>query len=160
MLFNNLIKIIKNFKKWKLMELKIWVNSFFLVINDPNWANKFVTISKLNYLNWFSHFQITLIHWISKLHPILQIDCNSNSKTFSNLHEILAVSFFLPNWEFIKLLFWWIHLSSRPGVLNKDPTVWLDGARPPQLSLIMSLVVMIWWTQNLQKFCCPVKFQI
>ncbi len=22
-------------------------------------------------------------------------------------------------------------LASQPGVLNKDPTVWLDGARPP-----------------------------
>jgi hypothetical protein len=22
-------------------------------------------------------------------------------------------------------------LASKPGVLNKDPTVWLDGARPP-----------------------------
>ncbi len=25
------------------------------------------------------------------------------------------------------------------GVLNRDPTVWLDGARPPIVSLIMSL---------------------
>ncbi len=23
-------------------------------------------------------------------------------------------------------------------VINKDPTVWLDGARPPQITLIMS----------------------
>ncbi len=26
-----------------------------------------------------------------------------------------------------------------PGVLNKDPTVWSDGARPTPISLIVSL---------------------
>jgi len=34
------------------------------------------------------------------------------------------------------------HYPTRPsgqGVLNEGPTVWLDGARPPQISLIVSL---------------------
>jgi hypothetical protein len=35
------------------------------------------------------------------------------------------------------------HFPSRfcqPGVLNKDPTVWLDGARPPPISLIYNSI--------------------
>ncbi len=32
------------------------------------------------------------------------------------------------------------YFSGRQRVIKKDPTVWLDGAGPPQISLIISLM--------------------
>ncbi len=48
---------------------------------------------------------------------------------FFRLIHFSGKSIFLAN-----PFFWQIHFSGRlywPGVLNKDPTVWLDGAMPP-----------------------------
>ncbi len=42
----------------------------------------------------------------------------SLTKLFGNNHQIVKLSYF--------------HLATWPGVLNKDPTVWLEGARSPQ----------------------------
>ncbi len=39
------------------------------------------------------------------------------------------------NWELVE----YIRAQSGQGVLSKDSTVWLDGGRPPPVSLIMSL---------------------
>jgi len=39
------------------------------------------------------------------------------------------------NWEFIKVIFQ--AGKAGLGVLSEDPTVWLDGARPPPVSCIV-----------------------
>ncbi len=49
----------------------------------------------------------------------------------------------LSNWESVEYIFTvantFFPQLSQPGDLNKDPTVWLDGARPPAINLIMCL---------------------
>ncbi len=43
------------------------------------------------------------------------------------------------HWGYAKIMFL---AGNHPWVLNKDPTVWLDAASPPPISLIMS------WTNS------------
>ncbi len=39
------------------------------------------------------------------------------------------------NWEFIEFIF--LTSFAGQGVLNKDPTVWIGGSRPPPLGLLV-----------------------
>ncbi len=56
-------------------------------------------------------------------------------------------------WRFIDLGFQWINFSSFASqvVLNKDPTVWLVGARTPLINFIGPVLVRkwAWWSHNM-----------
>ncbi len=62
----------------------------------------------------------------------------SHGKKFEVVFHISMFQFLvissLQNWKFIETIF--LAGFAGPGVLNKDPTVWLDGARPTPISFI------------------------